>query len=57
MTEKKEPTQHTPKGAAIPVPKRGDVMRDLLRVAKRPAPGDRGHGAGSARDDGGAQEK
>lgn len=31
MAEKK---QKTPKGHEIPVPKRGDVMRDLKNVAK-----------------------
>lgn len=29
-----EPTQETPEGASIPVPKRGDVLRDLRKVAK-----------------------
>lgn len=29
-----EPTQDTPKGKTIPVPKREDVFRDLERVAK-----------------------
>ena len=28
------PTQETPQGEAIPVPKRGDVLRDLRKVAK-----------------------
>jgi len=32
-----EPTQRTEKGAEIPVPKRGDVFRDLEKVA-RPKP-------------------
>ena len=27
-----QPTQTTPKGAEIPVPKRGDFMRDLRKV-------------------------
>lgn len=34
MAADREPTQKTPKGARIPVPKRGDVMRDLRKVAK-----------------------
>jgi hypothetical protein len=29
-----EPTQHTPKGAEIPVPTREEVLRDLRKVAK-----------------------
>jgi len=29
-----EPTQHTPKGAEIPVPTREEVLRDLEKVAK-----------------------
>jgi hypothetical protein len=29
-----KPTQHTPKGAEIPVPSRRDVFRDLGKVAK-----------------------
>lgn len=27
-------TQTTPKGAEIPVPKRGDFLRDLTKIAK-----------------------
>ncbi len=34
MSDEKEPTQKTPKGHEIPVPKRGDVLRDLKKVAK-----------------------
>jgi hypothetical protein len=30
---RKQPTQTTPKGVDIPVPKRDDFMRDLRRVA------------------------
>lgn len=30
---RKQPTQTTPKGAEIPIPKRGDFMRDLRKVA------------------------
>jgi hypothetical protein len=30
---RKQPTQTTPKGAEIPVPKRGDFMRDLRKAA------------------------
>jgi len=29
-----EPTQETPEGATIPLPKRGDVLRDMRKVAK-----------------------
>lgn len=29
-----EPTQQTAKGVPIPVPTRGDVLRDLRKVAK-----------------------
>jgi hypothetical protein len=32
--DSREPTQKTPKGIEIPVPKREDVMRDLEKVAK-----------------------
>jgi hypothetical protein len=31
----KEPTQKTPKGHEIPVPKRGDFLRNLKKVVKR----------------------
>jgi hypothetical protein len=31
-----QPTQNTPKGHKIPVPTRGQVFRDLEKVAKRP---------------------
>jgi hypothetical protein len=34
MAEKKQPTQRTPKGYEIPVPKKADVLRDLKKVAK-----------------------
>ena len=30
----KEPTQETPTGETIPVPKRGDVLRDMEKIAK-----------------------
>jgi hypothetical protein len=48
MATKKEPTQETPQGQEIPVPKRGDVLRDLAKIAKanKPASDDRGSGAG-----------
>jgi hypothetical protein len=42
-SDRKEPMQKTPKGHAIPVPKRGDFMRNLKKAAnaspppKRPA--------------------
>ena len=31
-----EHTQQTPEGETIPVPTRGDVLRDLRKVAKAP---------------------
>jgi hypothetical protein len=31
---KDEPTQQTEQGHEIPVPKRGDVLRDLAKVAR-----------------------
>jgi hypothetical protein len=31
---KDEPTQHTPKGAEIPVPTKEQVLRDLEKVAE-----------------------
>jgi hypothetical protein len=34
MDKNKSPKQRTPKGHEIPVPKRGDVLRDLKKVAK-----------------------
>jgi hypothetical protein len=40
MTEKQpksEPTQFTPKGLEIPVPKRSEVMDALDKIAKPPA--------------------
>ena len=33
-TEPDEPTQKTPDGHEIPVPKKRDVLRDLRKVAK-----------------------
>lgn len=38
--DEKEPTRRTPTGHEIPVPKRGDVLRDLLKVARRPVSDD-----------------
>jgi hypothetical protein len=35
-TEKQEPTQTTPKGLEIPVPKREDVLDALGKIAKPP---------------------
>lgn len=32
--DEEEPTQHTPEGHEIPIPKREDVFRDLAKVAK-----------------------
>lgn len=34
----KEPMQRTPQGAEIPVPKRGDLMRDMRKIAKAKPP-------------------
>jgi hypothetical protein len=34
MADKREPKQTTPKGKEIPLPKRGQVMRDLRKLAK-----------------------
>jgi hypothetical protein len=34
------PTQETPQGETIPVPKRADVLRDLRKVAKAKSPVD-----------------
>lgn len=39
--DKKEPTQRTPEGAEIPVPKRGDFMRDMEKVAPPAKPDER----------------
>ena len=38
MADKDEPTQTTPKGVEIPVPKREDFLRDLKKVAKLETP-------------------
>jgi hypothetical protein len=38
MTDEKEPTQHTEKGAEIPIPTREQVLRDLEKVAKPSRP-------------------
>jgi hypothetical protein len=35
---KDQPTQKTKKGHEIPVPKRGEVMRDLKKLAKASPP-------------------
>jgi hypothetical protein len=38
MSDKdQEPTQRTPKGTEIPVPKREDVLRDLRKGLKKPS--------------------
>lgn len=37
MSNEKEPTQKTPEGAEIPIPKRGDFLKNLLKTAKKPA--------------------
>lgn len=36
MSEEKEPTQRTPAGEDIPIPKRGDFLKNLLKTAKKP---------------------
>lgn len=36
MDEPDDSVQQTPQGQTIPVPARGDVLRDLRRVAKAP---------------------
>jgi hypothetical protein len=36
MSNEKEPTQETPKGVKIPIPKRGDFLKNLLKTAKKP---------------------
>ena len=38
MSGQKGPKQKIPKGHEIPVPKRGDVMRDFKKVAKLSTP-------------------
>ena len=38
MTEEKEPTQRTSEGKEIPIPKRGDFLRNLLKTARKPKP-------------------
>ena len=36
MSDEKEPTQRTPAGEDIPVPKRSDFLKNLLKTAKKP---------------------
>lgn len=36
MTKKKQPTQRTPKGYEIPVPKRREVLRDFGKIVGPP---------------------
>lgn len=52
-----EPRQRTEKGASIPVPTRGDVLRDLRKVAKAPASanGDEDRADDVSHTDGGEQ--
>jgi hypothetical protein len=38
LSRKGEPDQRTKKGLKIPVPKRGDFLRDLGKVAPTPPP-------------------
>ena len=35
MSKKREPTQRTPKGLEIPIPKRADFIRNLKKTAKK----------------------
>ncbi len=51
MKEAKEPTQTTPAGAEIPVPTRGDVLRDLLKVATPPVEPDESDARGSSAEE------
>lgn len=39
MAEKREPTEKTPKGFEVRVPKRGEVMGNLKKIAKVPGRG------------------
>jgi hypothetical protein len=36
MDDKKEPTQKTPKGQEIPIPKRSDFIANLKKLLSRP---------------------
>ncbi len=38
MTEK-QPTEKTPKGHEVPVPKRGEFFSNLKKIAKKPGKG------------------
>ena len=49
-----EPKQRTPGGHEIPVPKRGDVLRDLLKAARAPRKAD---DEDTSADDGGGAEQ
>jgi hypothetical protein len=42
-----EPTQETPEGATIPVPKRGKVLRDMRKIAKADKPPSDADGGGT----------
>ena len=50
MATKKEPTQDTPGGATIPVPKRKDVLGDLRKIAKADKPSDDGGVSGTEQE-------
>jgi hypothetical protein len=50
MATDSEPTQETPGGATIPVPKRKDVLGDLAKVAKAKPRKESDAGEGSAED-------
>ncbi|CAN5882570.1 hypothetical protein BH24ACT15_BH24ACT15_05530 [soil metagenome] len=48
--QQERPSQRTPKGHEIPVPKRGDFMRDLRKAAKT-------KGESDSDDPGGAEQQ
>lgn len=45
MAKRNEPTQETPEGLTVPVPKRKDVLGDLRKVAKADKPSDASEGS------------
>lgn len=49
--ERMDPTQETPGGGTIPVPKRQDVLRDLRKVAKSKPPVDDDSAASRAEEE------
>jgi hypothetical protein len=50
MAKDREPTQETPQGERIPVPKRKDVLGDLAKVAKAKPRNDSDAGESGAED-------